>query len=152
MKSLRLKPETETLLLTLAPPHFASANSPTTYETVRQQAQTGTYHVFNGGSTDTIFSSRKVQYAYRAWHDSIHMSREIPFDMDSELLVAKLQEEIALENGADPRDAMMLRYDLECHIKYYYAKGEHPDKQLELIADCLRDGIEQTVNSNKIYH
>lgn len=149
---MKLRHKTQLTILKLAPNHIASLESPTTYEAVKQQAESGVYHVFSGGSTDTIFSSRKVQYAYRAWHDSIHIENEIDFSMESELQVAKLQEEIALSNGVNPRDAMLLRYDLECHIKYYYAKGQHPDLQLDLIRDCMRDGIEETVNSDKIYH
>jgi hypothetical protein len=149
---MKLQQETEQILLSLAPKHFASEDSPNTYDAVREQAQTGTYHVFSGGSLDTIFSGRKAQYAYRAWHDSIHMANEIDFEMDSELKVARLQEEYALKAGVNPQDAKMLRYDLECHIRYYYAKGEHPERQLDLIADCMRDGIEKTVNSEKIYH
>lgn len=152
MSALRLSKRTEEILLKLAPKHFASEDSPTTYETVKKQAETGTYHVFSGGSTDTIFSERKYQYAYRAWHDSIHLKHEIPFEMEDELQVARLQEHYALKAGVDPDDAMMLRYDLECHIRYYYAKGEHPNAQLDLIGDCLRNGINETVNSDKIYH
>ena len=149
---VKLSKETESILLIMAPAHYASSNSPTTYETVKEQAKTGIYHVFSGGSTDTIFSDRKYQYAYRAWHDSIHLHNEIPFDMQSELKVAKLQEEIALQNGVSKKDAMILKYDLECHIEYYYAKGEHPVMQIELIQDCLTNGIQETVNSAKIYH
>lgn len=150
---VKLSPATEKWLLSIAPRHFASEDSPTTYETVRNQAKThGIYHVFSGGSTDTIFSERGYQYAYRAWHDSIHMAFELDFSKESELKVAKLQEEIALGEGIDARDARMLRLDLEAHIEYYYAKNEHPVRQIELIRDCLANGVEATVNSDKIYH
>lgn len=152
-RGLKLLPETEQFLLDVAPPHFASPDSPTSYEAVRAQAERyGIYHVFSGGSVDTVFSGRAIQYAYRAWHDSIHLKYNIDFSMESELEVAELQEKIALAAGIDPRDAMILRLDLEAHIKYYYAKGEHPDRQIELITDCLANGVEATVNSDKIYH
>ncbi len=150
---IKLLPETEAWLLRVAPKHFASADSPTTFEAVKKQAEPyGIYHVFNGGSTDTMFSERKYQYAYRAWHDSIHMAHELDFSKESELLVARLQEKIALKHGINPRDAKILRLDLETHIYYYYAKGEHPVKQIELITDCLNNGLSATINGKKLYH
>jgi hypothetical protein len=151
---IRLLPQTEEWLLKIAPKHFASANSPTTFETVKAQADNyHIFHVFNGGSTDTIFSDRKYQYAYRAWHDSLHMTMNWDFSKESELKVAKLQEKVALAWGIDARDAKMLRLDLEAHIEYYYAKGEHPDKQIELISDCLKYGVHAVVNNtHKTYH
>lgn len=150
---VKLLPETEKWLLDIAPRHFASADSPTTYEGVKSQSESyGIYHVFSGGSTDTIFSERGYQYAYRAWHDSIHMAHGLDFSKESELLVARLQESIALKCGINPRDAKILRLDLEAHIYYYYAKGEHPVKQIELISDCLSNGLKETINSTKLYH
>lgn len=150
---VKLLPETEAWLLDVAPPHFASDESPTTYDEVRDHwTRHKMFHVFNGGSTDTMFSERRYQYAYRAWHDSIHMKYEIPFEKQDELTVAKLQEAIALRHDVDPHDARLLCLDLEAHIKYYYAKGEHPVRQLELIRDCMANGVEATVNSDKLYH
>lgn len=150
---IKLLPRTEEWLLDIAPRHFASEDSPTTFEAVKKQANAyGIYHVFNGGSTDTIFSERKYQYAYRAWHDSLHLAMGWDFSHESELKVAKLQETVAIAWGMDKQDAKMLRLDLEAHIEYVYAKGEHPVKQIELISDCLKYGVEATVNGTKIYH
>lgn len=153
VKALKLRPETEQFLLDVAPKHFASEDSPTTYETVKaQRDKYGIYHVFSGGSTDTIFTRREVQYAYRAWHDSIHMAMKLDFSKESELQVAKLQEKIALNAGVSERDAKLLRLDLEAHIEYYYAKGQHPVRQLELIYDCLHRGVMPVVRGIKSYH
>lgn len=150
---VKLLPKTEAWLLKVAPKHFASADSPTTFETVKKQALPyGIYHVFNGGSTDTIFSERKYQYAYRAWHDSIHIMNDLDFSKHSELKVAKLQEQIALLHGVDAQDARTLKLDLQVHIEYYYARGEHPVNQVELIRDCITNGIFPTVSSSKRYH
>jgi len=150
---IKLLPKTEQWLLDIAPRHFASENSPTSYEAVQKQASLyGIFHVFNGGSTDTIFSSRAVQYAYRAWHDSLHLMKQWDFSHASELKVAILQEAVAISWGIDERDAKMLRLDLEAHIEYVYAKGEHPVNQIELIKDCLQNGVQATVNSEKLYH
>lgn len=150
---IKLLPETEAWLLRVAPKHFASENSPTTFEAVKKQAEPyGIYHVFNGGSTDTIFSERKYQYAYRAWHDSIHLRQNLSFGVPNELKVAVIQEQIALACSVDAHDAKLLRLDLEAHISYLVAKGEHPVHQLDLIRDCMDNGIEATVNSTKLYH
>lgn len=147
----KLTKRTERWLLAVAPPHIASMDSPNTYEDVRKyHEENGVFHVFAGGSTDTIFSSREVQYAYRAWHDSIHMKYEIPFGMQSELAVARLQESIALDAHVDPKDARLLRLDLEAHIEYYYASGEnHPDRQLEMIADVFKFGMKWVMKKVK---
>lgn len=153
-QSLKLSQKTEQFILDVAPKHFASLEgSPVTYEAVRTQAERyGIYWVFGGGSDDTIFSCKEVQLAYRAWHDSIHLRHELDFSKESELAVAKLQEIYALRAGMPERDAMLLRLDLEAHIEYHYAKGEHPVRQLELIADCMKHGVLPVVRGTKIYH
>lgn len=154
---MKLSKKAEHFILMSAPKHIASEDSPNTYESVRKfWMDEGLFHVFSGGTPveNTIFSSREVQYAYRAWHDSIHMKYEIPFGMQSELAVARLQESIALDAGVAADDAKLLRLDLEAHIEYYYASGlNHPDKQLDLIEYCLTNGIQvmvEDVQNNKV--
>lgn len=138
---MKLSKKTEEWLLDVAPPHIARPDSPNTFEDVKAQAQTGTFIVFDGGSEDTIFSERKYQYAYRAWHDSIHLCNNIQFGEDDELRVAKLQKEIALEAGISERDAAILRLDLELHIRHYYDFGCHPVRQTAMISDYLESGV-----------
>lgn len=47
--------------------------------------------VWTGGSDDTIFADPEVNWAFRAWHDYVHIVNDLPFTVEGESLVAFLQ-------------------------------------------------------------
>lgn len=133
---MELRKQTEKIIKHLAPPHVASMESPSSFEDVIKQAKTGTYIVFEGGSLDTIFSGRETQYAYRAWHDSIHVSNGWDFSREAETMVAVEQQKIAVEHGVSLLDACWLKWDLILHVAHFYHHEEqHPENQTKMLED-----------------
>lgn len=47
--------------------------------------------VWNGACEDTIFDDVEVNCAFRAWHDYHHFTARLPFTLEGEREVAKLQ-------------------------------------------------------------
>ncbi len=54
--------------------------------------KTGKILVWNGASEKTIFADAETNFAFRAWHDSKHITRELPFTLYGEYEVMKLQQ------------------------------------------------------------
>lgn len=157
---MKLSNKTENFLLSNCPEFVAKLESPNSYEAVKKQAATGLYIVFAGGSSDNIFSSDNVRNAYRAWHDSIHISFNLDFSKESEFKVATLQKELALNSGVNERDAILMELDLSGHVAHFYKYNEHPDEQTDYLnelwynyrkSESIKQAIEDTLSNGKIY-
>lgn len=49
------------------------------------------FHVFDGGVDSIIYTSPRVNYLFRAWHDLMHLNLWLGFDEASEIAVAQHQ-------------------------------------------------------------
>ena len=113
-----------------------------TFEQLKEERKAGICRVFNGGARwyRTIFSCHNMRYVYRAWHDSLHIKHNTPFDFKGELHIAAMQEKEAIALGIAPYDAKLLRLDLELHIRHYYQHKKHPEFQTRMINDFMNYG------------
>lgn len=59
---------------------------------IERYEQTGKIHVWTGSSDKTIFGEAKVNHMFRAWHDYIHISQHIGYDIPGEVLVCEIQK------------------------------------------------------------
>lgn len=82
-----LDSELNRLILKLAPKFQASDIAPSTFESLKEQAS-GSLVVWAGASDSTIYGDPKVNHAFRAWHDSIHLKLNSPFTLQGERIVA----------------------------------------------------------------
>lgn len=120
-----------------------SPDAPGTHKTlVAHYETTGRVLVWSGASESTVFACRETNYAFRAWHDSKHILFNLPFTMDGEAAVMRLQQADirALYDGP--------RADLFCAIleaeiigqgEYNALHGGYPVNQLAFVAAYLRD-------------
>lgn len=120
-----------------------SADAPDTYRTlVAHYDKTGRIVVWSGASERTVFACRETNYAFRAWHDSKHILFNLPFTMDGEAEVMRLQQADvrALYDGQ--------RADLFCNIleaevigqgEYNMLYGGYPADQVAFVAAYLMD-------------
>lgn len=103
---------------------------------------TGRVLVWSGASGRTVFACRETNYAFRAWHDSKHILFNLPFTMDGEAKVMRLQQADirALYDGQ--------RADLYCAIlegevigqgEYNEMYGGYPVDQAAFVAAYLVD-------------
>lgn len=148
---LRLSKKTQEWICTQAPEHIPMMNSPDTFDGCRDFFNSNGYHaVFEGGSRDTLFDSEEYKWAYRAWHDSLHFKYGFGFSEQDEYEIARIQQQESLNAGMSRLDALLLRIDLEAHVKHFYTWGEHPVMQTDMIYQCLLYGdVEQVIQSQK---
>src|SRR6266404_5349587 len=65
-------------ILSLAPPFQASDYAPSSLESLKEQSL-GSLVVWSGASEGTIYGDAKVNHAFRAWHDSLHLKLNATF-------------------------------------------------------------------------
>lgn len=69
-----------------------SADAPNIFEALKAHyAETGRVLVWSGASDQTIFGDPEINYAFRAWHDSRHITENLDFSLDSEIKVCLAQ-------------------------------------------------------------
>jgi len=70
-----------------------SAKAPKDYlSLMAHYVKTGRIAVWNGASDKTIFDDSEVNYAFRAWHDSKHVTGKLPFTKAGECGALKRQK------------------------------------------------------------
>lgn len=70
-----------------------SKNAPADYDSlVAHYDRTGRVLVWNGASDKTIFDDSEVNHAFRAWHDSKHITGKLPFTKAGECGALKRQQ------------------------------------------------------------
>jgi hypothetical protein len=121
--------------------------SPPNLEALRKDRKQYPYvKVFAGGSRDTIFGEAWAIHKYRAWHDSMHLRYGYEFTEEGERSLAKMLEYVCIhELGFTEWGAMLVRFDLELHIKHYHTFKKHPNAQTAMIAYALEHGPELTM-------
>ena len=146
-KPIQLYRQTEDILIqwcedNLPPIEPLEAYNPP-FETMQQHRKDGLCYVFRDGAQthNTIFNSRKAIHAYRAWHDTIHCNYNLDFNYDGEMMVARLQKELAEEMGIERYDSKLLSLDSMLHIEHYYQWKKHPEYQSQMIRDRLARGL-----------
>lgn len=98
-------------------------------------ADGGHITVWTGGSDRTVYGSPHVNHAFRAWHDSLHITLLADFTLTGERKVALAQAE-ACER---PEDAALLLADVLGQAEYYVRHGAFPEDQIAFVASYLRD-------------
>jgi len=98
--------------------------------------------VWIGASKRTIWSSPTVNYAFRAWHDHLHILHCAGFDPSGEFIVAKAHERALRGTEADnPGDRLILRAETQGQILYHQRWDRFPTDQRAFVVRCVRKGI-----------
>src|SRR5690242_10172226 len=98
-----LCPELDAFILSMAPPHVALDYAPGNLQTLKEYVQKfpdSPLPVWNGCSDRTIYGSPEVNWAARAWHDSIHLKLNRDTDLAGEYLVSRYQLDVAERYGS----------------------------------------------------
>lgn len=70
----------------------AQTQAPDTWEAMQASfTRDGILRVWNGGSEKTIFSMPQANFAFRAWHDSVHLAHGLDFSLGGEERVCERQ-------------------------------------------------------------
>jgi len=127
-----LSAELNRLILKLAPKHTALDVAPDTFEKLMSSKTQGLV-VWSGASDATIYGDASVNHAFRAWHDSIHIAKSLPFTLEGETLVALEQARII---GGRYSDIIMA--EIYGQAEYFQTHGEFPTNQVEFMIEYLK--------------
>lgn len=95
--------------------------------------QHGYIPVWSGGSENTIFGTPEVNYAFRAWHDSVHLELNVGFDLEGETVVA-----IEMSKNLPEDVARLIWIEVVEQAKYYFETGNFPVNQVEFTLNKLK--------------
>jgi ubiquinone biosynthesis protein Coq4 len=111
------------------------------------QRMTGCIPVSDANSTRTIYSRPMYNYAFRAWHDMLHVVSGEVFDIHGELAVASLQDHILrLANIPEP-DIAAIYADTAGQAHYYSIHGNFPMDQRGFVLAYVTHGAEHALHT-----
>lgn len=85
--------------------------------------------IWSGGSENTIFGNPETNYAFRAWHDYIHITKQLDFSPLNEARVAFIQAAILPEEWLFERYLILI--EVIGQVLHHDAWGEFvPDQRL----------------------
>lgn len=111
--------------------------APETLEAVTAAwSQPGLVPVWNGASTDTLYGGAQNNYAFRAWHDTVHAFLQTPFTPDGEKVTAMYQVRQVLscydlgDVYSRRRAARLVFEDIVGQVQHYERHKAFPVDQL----------------------
>lgn len=129
---LKLCADLNSKILRLAPKHHVSDNAPDSFAKLAGSSASGLV-VWAGASDGTIYGDRRVNWAFRAWHDSLHLQLGAPFTLEGEKLVAREQ---ARQIGGDFHARVILA-EIVGQAEHFAKHGEFPADQLRFMLNYL---------------
>lgn len=140
----------EKAILHYAPSFIACDNAPNTWKDLKAwhaSAKPGEpMPVYNGASERTIYSCDQVNFAFRAWHDSLHLLFDKSFSCDDELCIAAKHRDLVTAfgimrgyPGKEITEAADLIYaDVAGQVLYYAKYGEYVTDQALFVREYLQ--------------
>lgn len=128
-----LSPLLNNKIMKLAPKHSVSDNAPYSFETLKANATSGLV-VWSGASDNTIYGDRAINWAFRAWHDSLHLKLNAPFTLDGEKLVAL--EQIRLIDSSEL--SQIIWAEVVGQVEYFNKYGNFPIDQIAFMRNYLK--------------
>ena len=127
----------------LAGDHRAVADAPQSFEALL--AATGgnpsaEIPVWNGASESSIYGSDRGNFAFRAWHDRLHVILHAGFDAEGERAVAVAQRDAILRATGDSEAAEAVWADVWGQFLYERRHGRFPDDQAAFVKTWLERG------------
>lgn len=95
------------------------------YKSVELLVFGGKIAIYTGDSGNNIFGDSSMNILFRFWHDYIHLSKGLSFDLEGEI---KTYEEHILSCD-NQRDKDLLFIEIVRQTEYYYEKGYFPSNQ-----------------------
>ena len=118
-------------ILKLAPIYAVSNNAPNSFETL---AASPSLVVWSGASDRTIYGAPNVNWAFRAWHDSLHLKLNAPFSLEGETRVALEQCRLI---GSDTW-AKIVMGEVVGQTEYFNKYGTFPADQVAFMINYLK--------------
>lgn len=120
-------------LIKIAPKHEISDYAPSSYKELFESSK---LIVWSGASEATIYDDKQVNYAFRAWHDSLHIKLNADFTLEGETRVALEQARLIDSDKL----AKILLAEVIGQAEYFAKHGEFPIDQIAFIERYLKEG------------
>lgn len=112
--------------------------------------------VWSGGSANTIFGDPEVNYAFRAWHDAMHIWYNLPFSKIGEDIACKFQQRQIqgfCEGEYSKTQIELFTRILECEIngqvEYLNEHNKFPDDQRKFHREWMEKRDRQEKEKSK---
>lgn len=133
-------------------PYHASEDAPSTAKELFAWANENTLGVdsmpvYSGGCEGNIYGAPEANYAFRAWHDSIHIKEEFDFSLDGEVKSSNKHLEVLSGLNAPTEVIKAFQADVEGQARYYHASGKQfVDNQIRFVEECMWYGIPTVID------
>ena len=133
----------EEMILKIAPDHIACEDAPNTMAELLHwyHSGSGAMPVYSGASDKTIWSSPEVNYAFRAWHDMVHIMFNYDFSFEGEISTARTQIQQTKECLGTDKFNDLLWCDIAGQVGYFAVFNNFPEDQKELVFQLLANGV-----------
>jgi len=143
-----------TMANTYATGWTAGEDAPQSFAELKEYYERSKGHikVWSGASENTIFGCPEFNWAFRAWHDAVHIRYDLPFTPEGEREVAAIQCQQLIEHygQSDTTRFWCALIDSEINGQLEYASnngGEFPIDQVDCVAVYMarKHGYELTL-------
>lgn len=123
-----------------------SLSAPSTFEEVKTEWQlakktTRPFKVYSGASDRTIYDSPHVNWAFRFWHDYLHVFGNRGMNFYDEAVIAKTHiEAVAAEFGESSLEAKIIEADTYGQAVWYAVNGSYVEDQREFVTMYVKHG------------
>lgn len=105
---------------------------------------TGRVLVSLHSSDCTIYGDPKVNVAFRAWHDYVHITHNLDFSADGERNTRKIQQDHVLFYGQGYNQQTLLLFctllfiEVDCQLAHYLKYREYVQDQRQFCKDLIQ--------------
>ena len=138
-----LPPAALNLVRQIAGAHYATPNAPQSFEALLAATNAdpaAVIPVWDGASETSIYGSNAGNFAFRAWHDRLHVILRAGFDAEGEQAVAVAQRNAILWATGDSEAAEAVWADVWGQFLYERRHGRFPDDQAAFVKTWLERG------------
>ena len=122
--------EVNNLILTTAPTHSVADVAPNTFKALLNQP---TLVIWSGESDCTIFGDARVNWAFRALHDALHLKTGIGFTPAEEIELGRIQANQYTGLMVD-----LVYIEVAGQAEHYLKTGRFVSNQIEFTINSLR--------------
>jgi len=98
------------------------------------------FPIWDGASDDTIYISANDNYAFRFWHDMLHLALYAETILVDEVELGHIHVGCVMAQfGMHSLEAAMMRADTIEQSKYEAEHGHFPVNQLAFVKECVRN-------------
>lgn len=133
-----MQPLSESLnrqIVALAPAYVVCNDAPNTWKELQRNAydSRGRIRIYGGGSDHTIYGVNKVNYAFRAWHDNLHLQHNLSFKPDDEIKLAQIHADMITGDY----EKQLIHADIAGQVKHWQKFNAFVDNQYRFVLNYL---------------